>query len=991
VRRASYNRRGVEPARRDVFVGRDAELAQLHAAFDAAATGHASLIVVAGEPGIGKTALCEQLTQYVDGHAGRTLVGHCYAEGSLSVPYLPFVEALRAYVLQRDATSLDGELGAGAADLARILPELLDLLHVEPLPPESPEDARWRLLQSVSAFVRAASLHQPLLLVLEDVHDADRGTLDLLVHLSRNLAGARLLVLATYRDVEVDRAHPLSAALGELRRSPDFARVSLRGLGAADVHRLCSLSGAEKISWTRADVIYRRTEGNPLFVREVLRNAADGFDQATIPEGLRDAVGKTLGRLSASCNALLSNTAVIGPDFDLSILQAVAGMNEEALIVALEEAVRAGLLYEQVQPGSIRYRFTHAFFRQTLYEELIAPRRLRLHQRVARALEARYAGRLDEHAAEVAEHFSHSTDPDDLRKSIDYYELAARRAVSVYAHGEAARILERALQVHDALDAEDSAIRCDLLLELGNTLIPAGEPRRAAEEIAPAAWDLAQNRSDTRRASRAAQLALEALTRHGGAPAERTDAFRQWAARADRYADPDTLERVYADLALGAHLAQFGDQLEPCRLIDRALALAWRLGEPEALFRSAAYIMLYTDTPSRGDLRLAVIDEVAAHSRERVSQATLGTFLSLAQKCYVQQGNRHRFDEIGRELATLAGNTRNVGVIWRPLAWELIRNTLDGKLEDALAIAAKLVSVSEELGVGVLGRVHAYPWSARARWCLGVYSDPDVEAFIAQTGWAALSEAPLAVTRGQRELAWTLVRAYAADLSSRGDAAAGQLFDLVPALEAALMLDDRELIEVLVHQLKPAGNLVGGPGMGFTSIARLLGKAAFVAGDRQAARLYFEQGLKVCEHLGYRPEAALIRLELAELFLSERESAARSNAVLNLDIAISEMTDMHMLPHLERALALQRQIGPALAHAAHVLSPREREVAALVGQGLSNRAIAEALVISEATAEVHVKRILNKLGFRSRAQIAVWTIESVSFTTTIRPGGHHDH
>ena len=141
-------------------------------------------------------------------------------------------------------------------------------------------------------------------------------------------------------------------------------------------------------------------------------------------------------------------------------------------------------------------------------------------------------------------------------------------------------------------------------------------------------------------------------------------------------------------------------------------------------------------------------------------------------------------------------------------------------------------------------------------------------------------------------------------------------------------------------------------------------------------RRYFEQALQVCGRLRYRPEAALVHLELAELLQGERQAAARSEAVLHLDVAVSEMTDMHMRPHLERALSLQPQSHISRAHATDVLSPREREVAALVKQGLSNREIAAALVISESTAEVHVKRILSKLGFRSRAQIAVWAVEA---------------
>ena len=160
------------------------------------------------------------------------------------------------------------------------------------------------------------------------------------------------------------------------------------------------------------------------------------------------------------------------------------------------------MLEEQSRPGSIRYRFAHAFFRQTLYEELIAPRRLRLHQQVARALERQYASRLEEHAAELAEHFAQSTDRDDLAKAVRYGELAAQRALAVYAYGEAVRHLEQALEVQEVLDPDDKAKRCDLLLALGEALLPAGEPTRAVDEVAPEALELAEALGDRRRASR---------------------------------------------------------------------------------------------------------------------------------------------------------------------------------------------------------------------------------------------------------------------------------------------------------------------------------------------------------------------------------------------------------------------------------------------------------------------------------------------------------
>src|SRR5262249_42224094 len=153
----------------------------------------------------------------------------------------------------------------------RLISEIRDRVPVELRPPGDPEDDRWRLLQAVSTFLRTASGVQPLLIVLEDLHDADRGTLDLLLHLARNVQGARLLIVGTYRDVEVDRAHPLSGALAELRRAGSFVRVPLRGLTVDEVQRMMSIVRGQEVPWSRAEQIHRQTEGNPLFVQEVLR------------------------------------------------------------------------------------------------------------------------------------------------------------------------------------------------------------------------------------------------------------------------------------------------------------------------------------------------------------------------------------------------------------------------------------------------------------------------------------------------------------------------------------------------------------------------------------------------------------------------------------------------------------------------------------------------------------------------------------------------
>ena len=303
---------GPDPVYRRTFVGREAELRQLHNAFDNAMSGDGSLVMVVGEPGIGKTSLCEQLGTYATLRGGTTLVGHCYEEGSLSLPYLAFVEAMRSYVLAREPESLKEELGSGASEVARIVSEVRERVQVEPSPSGDPEVDRYRLMHAVSSFLRNAAGVQPLVIVLEDLHDADRGTLDKLTHVARNLPGSRLVLVGTYRDVEVDRSHPLSGVLAELRRIASFGRIGLRGLTADEVQRMMSGIAGHDVPWGISEAVFRQTEGNPLFVQEVLRYLVEqghfargdgGSRRETppemgLPEGLRDVIGKRLSGLS---------------------------------------------------------------------------------------------------------------------------------------------------------------------------------------------------------------------------------------------------------------------------------------------------------------------------------------------------------------------------------------------------------------------------------------------------------------------------------------------------------------------------------------------------------------------------------------------------------------------------------------------------------------------------------------------------------------------
>jgi predicted ATPase len=255
-------------------------------------------------------------------------------------------------------------------------------------------------------------------------------------------------------------------------------------------------------------------------------------------------------RLSKDCNQILSDASVIGREFALETLKAVSNINEDMFVNALKEAVQLSVLEERSQVGVIRYRFTHAFFRQTLYEEMIAPQLLKLHQQVARALEKQYAGRLEEHAAELAEHFSQSTDPADLKKAVEYGEMAAKRATDVYAYGEAARLLDQAIKVQKVLNPDDEAKQCDMLLELCDDLLNIPYTRRVIEREAPAALALAESINDDSQAARVCIAACFALSMEQGIGTFTPERVK-WAEHLDRYAKPDTAERAWADAIFG--------------------------------------------------------------------------------------------------------------------------------------------------------------------------------------------------------------------------------------------------------------------------------------------------------------------------------------------------------------------------------------------------------------------------------------------------------
>ncbi len=908
------------PLYRRVFVGREPECRQLQGAFDGAMSGQGALMMVMGEPGIGKTALCEQLATYVTLRGGRTLVGHCYEEGSLSLPYLAFVEAMRSYVLSREVKDLREELGTGAADVARIVSEIRDRLKVKPRPQKDPEEERYRLMQAVTGFLTNAACVQPLLVVLEDLHDADKGTLDMLTHVSRNLAGARLLIVGTYRDVEVDRTHPLSAALAELRRVATYGRVILRGLNADEVKRMLESITRESVPWGMAETVHRQTEGNPLFVQEVVRYLAeeglitqkegrwrpakDTPLEMNIPEGLRDVIGKRLSLLSKECNQLLSIASVIGREFTLETLKAVAKIDEEVFVNALKQAVQLSVLEERSQLGAVRYRFTHAFFRQTLYEEMIAPQRLKLHQQVARALETQYAKRLEEHAAELAEHFSHSTDPADLTKAVKYGEMAAERATDVYAYGEVVRLLDQAIKVQKVLDPDEKAKICDLMLKLCYALLQVPDTRRIIEIEAPTALSLAEGIGDS---SRAAKVCMQVIL--ANAYEQGTNTFTperiKWVERLDHFAQPDTAERAWADGWLGILKFLQGDNLTGGKLLTRALDLARNINDQESLLITITGFVMYRSAPQYTAERLRLAEEFWASSQGGFkSQVNFGNWQSIVG-VFLVSGKRKRAEEVFDELRVRATLTSNIALWLQSVAMDAILAVMDGRFEDALAMVDKMLARAEQDGVTGMANLYVNHIIYRTR----VYRGERLEEIEDKIQFGTGRGTPMGGSilgwvqayLGRKEKVSEILDKYVVNRPGFGTDE-DETRDWVEGLflESAVVAGHRRAAEMMLNRLKDTGLYTTGNHFP-TCIIRHLGGAAALLDRYDEARKHYTEAIRVCTEMPFRPELALTRLQVAELLL-EHYPAEKKEALEHLDFAIKEFREMKMQPLLERAL-----------------------------------------------------------------------------------------
>jgi DNA-binding SARP family transcriptional activator/predicted ATPase len=475
------------------LVGRDEQLALLDRTLAGAAAGRGRLVLLAGEPGIGKTRLAEEAARHAVAQDLRVVWGRCY-QGEGAPAFWPWVQVVRQLLADVAPEELDVMLGPSAGELGQLLPELKEMVSGVKPPVVELAAARFRLYQSVTGLLRHVADARPLLVVIDDLHWADIGSLELLAFLAPELRGVRLVVLGTYRDVDLAAGQPLTETLGALAREGVVERIHLRGLGKAGVARLIVTTTGSRPPDELVRAVHDRTEGNPFFVTELLRllqsegklQADDAMAAArhAIPVGVREVLQRRLARLPEQTNAVLLVAATAGRGFDLDLVQAVTQLDDERTLDAVEAAVIAGLVVEDEEAVG-RYWFIHGLVQETLYEQLSRTRRVRLHARLRETLLGLHGPEDPEHLPELARHAWAAVPVTGAEAALPLVLAAADHAMARLAYEQAEQQLRRGLELLESVppSAERTRRQLGVQVRLGNLLgqlTSPGSPEAAA-------------------------------------------------------------------------------------------------------------------------------------------------------------------------------------------------------------------------------------------------------------------------------------------------------------------------------------------------------------------------------------------------------------------------------------------------------------------------------------------------------------------------------
>jgi DNA-binding SARP family transcriptional activator len=881
---------------RGLLVGRDHELQELDAALEDAFAGRGRVVLLVGEPGIGKSRLADELIGQARARGARVLIGRCWEAGGAPA-YWPWLQSLRAYVRETAPDTLREQLGAGAPDLAPLLPELRELFHRLPEPPTlESESARFRLFEAASSFLKEAARTRPLVLVLDDLHAADEPSLLLLQFLARELGESRLLVVGAYRDVDPTPADPLTTVLTELAREPVTRSLALAGLGERDVTRFIELMSGETPSEELVFGICKETEGNPLFVGEIVRLLAAegsldaGAPRIAIPQSVRDVIARRLRHLSEECNRVLVLASVLGREFRLDALARLAGVSEDELLDTLDEAMAARVISNS--PGAAdQLRFAHVLIRDTLYEGLTTARRVRLHRNAVEALEALYGEDPGGHLAELAHHAIAGSDFDT---GVGYAQRAGDRALELLAYEEAARLYGTALEALDLSRRSDEVARCELLLSLGEAELRAGNAAVAKQvflDAAEAARKLGLGRELARAAAGYGGRIMYA--RAGGD--DRLVPLLEEGIAALGEDDVDLRARLLARLAGALRDERSRDRRD--RIAAEAVELARRTGNPAALAYAldgrAAAIMAPDTAAECLALGSELLDLGATiGDPDRVLQGHYHRTIVL-----VMTGDVAEADSDLGAISRIATELRQPVELWRLSATQAMFALAAGRLDDADELISRAFSLGERAQPEMAIPIHGLQ---RHMLCQFRGNLEEVEPAI-HTLAAAYPARPVfrcALAHLQAELEQVAGAERALHELAR-DGFSGLPFDMEWLFAMSLLVETCALLGATQHA--PALYDLLAPWAAFNasnflegirgSVARYLGILASMLERWDDAARHFQHALEMNERMGARPWLAHTQHDYGRM-LSERGETKRGSELV--DAALDTYRELGM-------------------------------------------------------------------------------------------------
>jgi eukaryotic-like serine/threonine-protein kinase len=676
------------------IVNRVRELSELRAGVDEALLGRGQIFTISGEPGIGKSRVADEVARYSIANGALALWGRCW-EGGGAPAYWPWVQIVRELMDSSDQSSLAKWTDTGAAEIAQIVPELRSLLPGIPELADSslaqPEQARFRLFDSMVSFLRRSAEAQPLMVVLEDLHAADPTSLLLLAALAKRVRGARLIVIGTYREIEIRQSPDHAALIAEAER--EGVALHLRGLGEPEIGEFIERTSGIAASAPLVSLLGSTTGGNPFFLSEILRLMA-AEDQLTtgaatvqkrlrIPDGVRESINRRITPLSDETREILATASVIGREFDIILLESISRFPRDSLIDLLDKAMALELVTEvSGTPGC--YSFRHALIRETLYEALPTSQRRKLHSIAGDAIRGSFASEI--HSAEIAYHYCKAAPMGDAALAVEYSRRAARLSQKQLAYEEASRHLSMALEVLPFVREGNELLRAELLFEFGQAQNRAGDLVEANKTLLQSA-EIARHLKQSSLFARAVVEAGRWFSDSG--TTDRTlVALLTEASRGLGETDSPVRAQVLARLGIELYWSERpegGVLPKGVALCERALDMARRLDDPHTSIIALWAHHLSLRNPDCLEQRLADTAEVI-----RIAEVAGERDFALEARFYriselLEAGDIAGADVEQAEYLKAEAELRDR--FKRGLLLECMRAHLDGRLEEAETLA----------------------------------------------------------------------------------------------------------------------------------------------------------------------------------------------------------------------------------------------------------------------------------------------------------------